>query len=75
MLADGTDGSSRVMGRVSGPSTRRPHTAAPMRRLPDAAEPSGGSHGTTGLASLRERHGIAIGCPLAGAAGARVGAS
>ncbi len=28
--------SSRGMGRASGPSTRRPHAAAPMRRLPGA---------------------------------------
>jgi hypothetical protein len=36
VLADRTDGSSRVMGRASSPSTRRPEAAAPMRRLPRA---------------------------------------
>jgi hypothetical protein len=40
-LAAAGVGSSRVMGRVSGPSARRPHAAAPMRRLPGAAGPSG----------------------------------
>jgi hypothetical protein len=36
LLAGRTDGSSRVMGRASGPSTRRPEAAAPMRRLRSA---------------------------------------
>ncbi len=45
MLADGTDGSSRGMGRVSDPSTRHPQAAAPMRRLPSAAGPLGGCRG------------------------------
>jgi hypothetical protein len=37
VLADGTDGSSRGMGRASGPSPRRSWAAAPMRRLPAPA--------------------------------------
>jgi len=75
VLADGTDGSSRVMGRGSGPSTRRPEAAVPMRLLPGAAGPVAGCQGllcVTRLATpdrtIRER-------PLPGAAGARVGAS
>jgi len=36
LLADRTDGSSRVMGPASGPSTRRPEAAAPLRRLRSA---------------------------------------
>ncbi len=41
MLADGTDSSSDGMGRASGPSTRRPWAAAPMRRLRSAGAISG----------------------------------
>ena len=51
VLADRTDGSSHVMGRASGPSTRRPEAAAPMRRLPRAGAISGqpiGSHRARG---------------------------
>ncbi len=51
-LADRTVGSSRGMGRASGPSPRCPKAAAPMRRLLSAAGPVRGFHGASGRLSV-----------------------
>ncbi len=51
-LADRTVGSSRGMGRASGPSPRRPNAAAPMRRLLSAAGPVRGFLGASGRLSV-----------------------